>query len=70
VVTGLHFYFTILQKYFLRTIKVVPFWFSCLSFSVWLSFHKLAHNGLRTGDRNHVLRLRQSYGACALLWAG
>ena len=27
------------QNYFLR--------FSCLSFSVWLFFHKLAHNGLR-----------------------
>jgi hypothetical protein len=27
-------------------------------------------NGLRAGDRNPVLRLRQGYGACTLLWAG
>jgi hypothetical protein len=28
------------------------------------------HNGLRAGDRNPVLRLRQGYGACTLLWVG
>ena len=27
-------------------------------------------NGLRAGDRNPVLRLRQGYGACTLLQAG
>jgi len=26
-------------------------------------------NGLRAGDRNPVLRLRQGYGACTLLGA-
>jgi hypothetical protein len=28
---------------------------------------KIAHNGLRAGARNPVLRLRQGYGACTLL---
>jgi len=27
-------------------------------------------NGLRAGDRNPVLRLRQGYGACTLLAVG
>jgi hypothetical protein len=27
----------------------------------------LAHNDLRAGDRNPLLRLRQGYGACTLL---
>ena len=31
---------------------------------------KITTNGLRAGDRSPVLRLRQGYGACALLWAG
>jgi len=30
---------------------------------------KMAYNGLRAGDRNPVLRLRQGYGACTLLGA-
>ena len=29
----------------------------------------MPHNGLRAGDRNPVLRLRQGYGACTLLAA-
>ncbi len=29
-------------KYLLRTIEIILWRFSCLSFSVWLSFHKLA----------------------------
>jgi len=33
-------------------------------------FFKMAYNGLRVGDRNPVLRLRQGYGACTLLPAG
>jgi hypothetical protein len=33
-------------------------------------FHSLTTNVLRAGDRNPVLRLRQGYGACTLLWAG
>ena len=34
--------------------------------NTWIYF-KLAHNGLRAGDRGPVLRLRQGYGACTLL---
>ena len=30
----------------------------------------IEYNGLRAGDRNPVLRLRQGYGACTLLWEG
>jgi hypothetical protein len=33
-------------------------------------FFEMAYNVLRAGDRNPVLRLRQGYGACTLLWAG
>jgi len=33
------------------------------------AFSQLAYNGLRAGDRNPVLRLRQGYGACTLLAA-
>jgi hypothetical protein len=29
--------------------------------------NKIAHNGLRVGERSPVLRLRQGYGACTLL---
>jgi hypothetical protein len=29
----------------------------------------IGHNDLRAGDRSPVLRLRQGYGACTLLWA-
>ena len=35
-----------------------------------MSSGKLAHNVPRTGARDPVLRLRQGYGACALLWDG
>jgi hypothetical protein len=30
----------------------------------------IAANVSRAGDRSPVLRLRQGYGACTLLWAG
>ena len=30
----------------------------------------LATNGSRAGARRPVLRLRQDYGACTLLWVG
>jgi hypothetical protein len=36
----------------------------------FLRFIKLTHNGLRAGARYPVLRLRQGYGACTLLWVG
>jgi len=35
-----------------------------------VSSFRLAGNGLRAGARSPVLRLRQGYGACTLLWAG
>jgi len=34
-----------ITKYILRTIQIILWRFSCLSFSVWLFFHKLSHNG-------------------------
>jgi hypothetical protein len=37
----------------------------CLFYA--MSSFKLTGNGLRAGDRNPVLRLRQGYGACTLL---
>jgi hypothetical protein len=53
--SGLHFLFVNIIIYNLYT---------------FFSLLKLAHNVLRAGDRNPVLRLRQGYGACTLLRAG
>jgi hypothetical protein len=43
--------------------KIVMYFFIVNLFKVCF----MATNGLRAGDRNPVLRLRQGYGACALL---